>query len=112
MKWIIFLIFISAMASQSCNKPEVAEGTPKCVENKIVEFENIACAEAAIVKEYTFQEETVYTFDPGLCGADMTTEVVDCDCNNLGYLGGLIGNVQINGEDFSNADFVKTIWSN
>ena len=49
-------------------------------------------------------------FDPGTCGADMTSEVIDEDCNSLGYLGGIAGNVQISGTNFSEAVFIKVIW--
>lgn len=54
--------------------------------------------------------KTVYVFDQGPCGNDMTSEVVDSECKNLGYLGGITGNKEINGQDFSSAEFVKTIW--
>lgn len=55
---------------------------------------------------------TVYVFNIGnTCGADMSSDVIDAECNNLGYLGGFDGNWEINGEDFSNAIFVKTVWT-
>jgi len=40
----------------------------------------------------------------------MTSEVADSDCNSLGLLGGIAGNTIINGEEFSNAKFIKTTW--
>jgi hypothetical protein len=40
----------------------------------------------------------------------MTSEVYDSNCNSLGFLGGIAGNAKINGEEFSNATLVKTIW--
>jgi hypothetical protein len=40
----------------------------------------------------------------------MTSSVIDSDCNTLGYLGGLMGNKTINGENFRNADFKETVW--
>jgi len=39
-------------------------------------------------------------------------DVYDTDCNNLSFLGGIQGNSEINGKDFSKATFVKTIWKN
>lgn len=58
----------------------------------------------------TTQGKTVYVFDPGNCGADMTSEVIDSDCNSLGFLGGISGNFEINGGDFSDAIFQITTW--
>jgi len=40
----------------------------------------------------------------------MTAEVMSSDCVSLGFLGGFIGNTKINGEEFSSATFIKTIW--
>mgnify|MGYP000076591706 CR=1 FL=1 len=59
---------------------------------------------------YDFLGEKVYVFDPGTCGADMTSEVIDEDCNSLGFLGGIAGNVEINGANFSEAIARKIIW--
>lgn len=39
------------------------------------------------------------------------TKLFDSQCKSLGYLDGLIGNKIINGENFDNADFIKTVWS-
>lgn len=50
-------------------------------------------------------------FNPGnSCGADMTSEVIDSECNRLGFLDGESGITKINGEEFSHATFVKIIW--
>jgi hypothetical protein len=49
-------------------------------------------------------------FDPGTCGADMAAEVIDSECNSLGNLGGIAGNTEINGANFSNAILESTIW--
>jgi len=107
-KLSIVLLFASAIIS--CNKLDIAKGTPKCVENKIKDFNKSSTCNDAEVNEYTFQGNTVYTFEPGTCGADMTTEVISSDCNSLGYLGGISGNTKINGTEFSTATFIKTTW--
>ena len=113
MKKIIFLLFIplliSACHSASKTKPKSDESSA-CLKSKINAFSKTDCDKHPNVKEYTFQGKQVFVFDPGKCGADMTSEVMDKECKNLGYLGGFAGNVKINGEDFSNAVFVKTIW--
>jgi hypothetical protein len=100
-----------ALVLASCDKLDIEEGTPKCVENRIEDFKKSGmCCNDGSVNQYTFQGKTVYTFDPGTCGADMQSEVIDENCKTLGYLGGLLGNNYINGEHFSNATFVKRIW--
>ena len=108
-KAIILLIFV-IITLGGCNKLDIEKGTPKCVEGKIDNLNKIACDDGANVKEYTFQGKTVYVFYPGVCGADMTSEVIDSECNSLGLLGGISGNTKISGEEFSNAVFVKTTW--
>jgi hypothetical protein len=41
----------------------------------------------------------------------MASEVLNQDCESIGYLGGLIGNQIINGENFSSAHFEETVWT-
>ena len=82
----------------------------KCMINKVDDFKKTNCEKGVSVKEYLFQSKTVFVFDQGKCGADMTSEVIDEDCNSIGYLGGFAGNSKINGEEFSKATFVKTVW--
>lgn len=111
MKNYLFAMLFGALVLSSCNKLDIEKGTPKCIENKIKDFDkNQACQNGASVKKYTFQGKTVYVFDPGTCGADMAAEVIDSDCNSLGFLGGISGNTEINGENFSNAIFQSTTW--
>lgn len=105
------ILFILSIALLSCEKPDVPKGTPRCVVNKIRDFSKSSDCDGIRVDEYTFQGNTVYTFDPGNCGADMTTEVVNSDCKTLGYLGGISANTMINGEDFTKATYIKKTWS-
>lgn len=86
------------------------QNTPACIVKKIEQFSKESCPKGPNVKEYTFQGKTVFVFDQGSCGNDMTSEVLDANCNSLGYLGGFTGNVKINGEDFSNALLIRTVW--
>ncbi|PCJ28860.1 MAG: hypothetical protein COA97_00550 [Flavobacteriales bacterium] len=109
-KIIIILVF-TFIGFSSCQKLEIEKDTPKCIENLINDFDKEQTCESGVsVKKYTFQEKTVYVFDPGTCGADMTSTVIDFDCNSLGFLGGISGNTEINGENFSNATFESTTW--
>lgn len=100
-----------AIVVSSCDNFNIDPNTPECIISKITDFDKqITCEDGVNVKEYTFQEKAVYVFNPGTCGADMTSEVVSADCISLGFLGGITGNTIINGEDFSNAVFQKLIW--
>jgi len=105
------ILLLLAIAIISCNKLDIEKDTPKCVKTKIKEFNKSSTCDNAKVEEYTFQENTVFTFDPGNCGADMATEVISSDCNSIGFLGGIAGNTKINDVEFSNAIFIKTIWT-
>ena|ERR1700741_4648999 len=107
---IIILLILSALSLSGCRKDGIAKGTPNCVEDRIKDFKNTGCDKGVNVKEYSFQGKRVYVFNPGSCGADMTSEVIDSDCTTLGYLGGITGNTKINGDDFANAAFVKITW--
>lgn len=103
------LIVLAAVAFTSCRKKQ-CDGSPShCIQKKVKEFKQDQSCHDAGVTEYEFQDEKVYVFSPGTCGADMSSMVMDCDCNELGYLGGITGNNTINGESFSNAVFVKNL---
>lgn len=102
-----FLISI-LLSVVSCR--HYSKDLPGCVKDKITSFDDDSACNDIHVDQYTFQQQTVYVFEPGTCGADMTSEVIDGNCKTLGYLGGFAGNTKINGEEFSNAEFVKTVW--
>ncbi len=108
MRTLLFVALLIAFVG--CRKNDIARGTPQCIEDKIQEFSRSSSCDDVLVKEYKFQGKAVYAFEPGTCGADMTTEVLDSDCKTLGHLGGFAGNTKINGEDFSSAKFVRVTW--
>ena len=93
---------------------DIEPGTPGCIQEKIKEFSKnqISCDRSKTVSNYSFQDEIVYVFDQRSCGSDMTAEVFDSNCNYLGFLGGIAGISEINGEEFSNATFKGVIWKN
>lgn len=111
---ILLIIILMLMISfTACKKIDVEKNTPTCVENLIQDFDKEQTCDTDVnVKKYTFQGTTVYVFDPGTCGADMTSEVIDFECNSIGFLGGFSGNTVINGEDFSNATLESITWEN
>lgn len=110
MKRYISFLFITTLFVASCEKIEIADGTPICIQEKIKSFEKSAGCDNAKVDEYEFQSETMYVFDPGTCGADMSAGVMNAKCVSKGYLGGITGNTKINGESFSNAKYIRTVW--
>ncbi len=107
---LCFSVVITACFPEEYQKREVY--IKACVDQKIVAFDNQKmCPDTGDVKEYLFQGKQIYVFNPGDCGADMTSEVIDSQCNTLGFLGSITGNTKINNEDFSNAVYVRTIWA-
>jgi hypothetical protein len=107
------LSIIAVLALTGCEKIEIEKDVPGCVQDKIKAFskKELTCNTGAKVSEYTFQNQTVYLFDPGVCRTDQSSEVIDSDCNSLGTVGGWSGG-QINGEEFSKAVFVRKVWGN
>lgn len=107
----LYFLSIAALALSACDKPDIASNTSKCIEQKIEAFEKAsACKEGASVAEYFFQEKLVYVFNPGGCIADGSSQVMDADCNSLGYLGGFGGNTNVFGASFAKAEFKRTVW--
>ena len=110
MKKIHLFVFALVLFSISCEK---IEDCPDCVKNKVKEFakKNICTDGTASVGEYIFQDQYVYVFSDGTCGADMGAAVYTNECVYLGFLGGLAGNLTINGVVFyDSAIFQKEIW--
>ncbi|RYD59018.1 MAG: hypothetical protein EOP56_01955 [Sphingobacteriales bacterium] len=93
-----------------CHKVDVKTGTPKCIAKQIKAEDSKHTGVGAKVIKYKFQGKDVYVLD--LCHKcpDAGSEVLDSDCKSLGSLGGMIGNCLINGEDFSKAEMIETVW--
>ena len=110
LKKVIWCILFIVLIQTSCYNRKLHRDTPMCLDEQIKKFKKTCCANGANVKLYLFNKQSVYVFNPGNCGADMSSQVYDEKCNTLGHLGGFIGNTKINGEDFSKAEFVKIVW--
>ncbi|HAB35778.1 MAG TPA: hypothetical protein DCE58_04165 [Cryomorphaceae bacterium] len=107
-----FSISCLCMAFLSGCAPRLSSG-PKCLPDALTAFQTWCCASGAHLDKYSFQGQPVYLFEPGTCGADMPTYVLDQHCDTLGFLGGFAGFTQIQGIDFaSNASFQGSIWKN
>ncbi|MBL7932128.1 MAG: hypothetical protein JNL60_09500 [Bacteroidia bacterium] len=103
-----FALFFLLSRVTFCH-PKLNENMNDCLKAKIDEFSKESCNKA-VVKEYEFQQKKVYLFDQSACGNDMAANVYDDQCKKLGFIGGFTGNVNINGEDFSNAKLLRTVW--
>ncbi len=110
MKNIIYFLLSLSFLVYSC-KDFKYKNISDCIHDEINLFKNnLSCEQGSAVGEYRFQEQLVYVFTEGNCGADFAAEVKDSECNSLGFLSGISGNTIINNEDFSNATFLQIIW--
>src|SRR5687768_5402631 len=99
---LILIPLFTIIAITGCVKSDIAPGTPECLVKKTKDLNKQSpCDDGAAVQEYKFQGKIVYTLFTGDCIADSGAEVIDSDCNHLGYLGGLAGGTKINGVEFS-----------
>ena len=109
------LIWTVLVVLMSCEKIDLQEETSNCIERKIIEFkaDESNCKTGKKVHRYVFQDEYVYVFSPGSCGADMMANVYNEDCVLICSLGGIAGNTTCNEEEFStNATDETLIWEN
>ncbi|GGG35986.1 DUF6970 domain-containing protein [Hymenobacter glacieicola] len=111
MKKALGTMLAATFSLVACDEIDMEKDTPSCIRQKTINLErDTPCEEGAYVKQYLFQGRIVYVFAPGNCIADGSAEVLDEECNRLGSLGGFVGNTRINGQEFSTAEFKRTIW--
>ena len=101
-------LFIAGIAV-SCEDEGLAPNLPKCIHTSLIAYQP-ACSDGVTVDEYYFQQQLVYVYDNSSCCCDYGSPVLSTSCDTLGHLGGFSGNSTINGEDFSNAVFQRTVW--
>jgi hypothetical protein len=120
MKVLHFIIISTILFSCSEKETEplevqLTEELSECMEEKMVAFEEngLICESGAVIAQYNYQDSLVYLFSPGICIADGMTEVTNNRCEAIGFLGGIDGSSEVNGEEFwSNSEFVENIWEN
>ncbi len=111
MKNFIILFLFVFLFPISCNKLKIADGTPSCIKTEIKKFsKSHGTCPSAHVDEMEFQSSTVYVFDDGGCMADGGSTIYDKNALMIGSLGGFTGNTKVNGQEFSSATFIKTVW--
>ena len=109
MKKLILYSIALILILSSCKEDDLY---PSCLDGMIEDASTGLCDQGASVVEFLFQGNTVYVLNQGDCLNDGCSIVVDSDCNDLGCLGGIIGNEQINGESFGSAEFIQIVWEN
>ena len=113
LKQIGIVLILPAIMLASCKKIDLPDGTPKCVKKKIKKLRKDDCPSVETVYQYSFQGQTVYVFNPKNCGADLTSEVINDNCETVCWLGGNTGSTTCNGVDFyKEASGEKLLWEN
>ena len=107
MKTSILAFLLLAMAA--CTDSE-----PDCIEKRISEFkETQADCPRARIEKFLFNGLTLYGFTDGQCIADGGTSLVDEDCNNYCFIGGIAALTDCKGIPFAeNAELVEVLWDN
>ncbi|MBI5915552.1 MAG: hypothetical protein HY842_09260 [Bacteroidetes bacterium] len=90
MKKLIFSIFAISIFF-ACNKLDLPEGTPDCIEKEICEFKSSYddCM-GMKVSRFDTQVGVVYYFDYSSCGGEAYADVYDENCNQICSLGGIV----------------------
>ncbi len=105
-KTTLLALFCSTILLVACKK-EVTYSA--CIEAEITKFKTNDSAGS--IEEYTFNGKTVFSFSQGQNIADGGATVLDADCKQICFLGGIAGFTTCEGIDFAkNAKLVKTIW--
>ena len=109
MKKLTIIVILLTSLFFRCEK--IDKDAPHCIEDKIRNFAKSNSCETASVGQWTFQGGNVYVFSEGSCGADGGAAVYNESCEQIGYLGGIAGNMTINNVRFYEvAVFNKIIW--
>lgn len=103
-------MIVIAMLLNSCRRDVLNDPIPQCMRSRIAQFASQDLCDGSDIKLYSFQGRMVYVFNAQSCYADGASEVVSEDCEGLGILGGIAGNMTIQGEAFSNAEFIRVVW--
>jgi len=105
---LIGMVFMVILMAFQCQKYSHSP----CINQKIVQFKTECCNSGANVREYWFQSQSVFVFNPGNCGGDLPSYVLNETCDTLGFLGGITGNQSINGISFGLAEEKGILWEN
>jgi hypothetical protein len=103
-------VFLSCLALLTGGCEKIYD-CPDCIHDRVKEFAKHRVCNDASVAEFLFQGEYVNVSSDGTCGADMGAAVYNENCEYMGFLGGIAGNLDINGVKFHDfAVFQRIIW--
>jgi hypothetical protein len=106
------ILSLTVLASLTACEKELDTAVPDCIQERLKTFDEMEACSHASVNRYTFQDQLVYVFDRGDCSEMDSMEVRSESCNLLGYLGGYLNNVDINGVIFyGEAKHDAVIWA-
>ena len=111
-----FLLLLPLIGS-GCKQDSIPNATPtdipEVIKEKVDAFkkQSFFCSDASIV-EFRFQNAKVYGFSDGTCTSEPSSGIYDVNGKALCTLGGLSGATTCNGEPFSKATALRTIWKN
>ena len=108
----VFLLFLTLIVTD-CRHDSIPTDVPEPIKVKVNVFRKQAflCSDAS-VEEFLFQKAKVYGFSEGTCTSEPSSGIFDANGNPLCTLGGLVGATTCNGEPFSKATLLRTIWKN
>lgn len=104
------IAIILAFVLYSCKKNDIEPNLSNCIQKRIKEFSKNPICNNSKVDEYLFNDTYVYVFEHGNCGNDLNALVLGSDCSELGFLGGISGNMIIQGTSFDKAKLIRTVW--
>ncbi len=108
-----FLLCIIGSALQGCQKTKIPKDVPPCIKQKLKQLKKSSCSFEGKTKmlEYRFQNQPVFVIYGNSCFMQYSTDVFDDACNVIGKIPLMHPTeAPVNGEDFSNAILVRTVW--
>lgn len=108
--WNLLLLLL--LIGSGCKQDSIPNDIPEVIKQKVDAFKKRSLCSDASVVEFLFQNAKVYSFSDGTCTSEPSSGIYDVNGKVLCTLGGLIGATTCNGEPFSKATVLRTIWQN
>ena len=84
---------------------------PSCLTPIISDLTAHHCDSTAHISKYRLKGDILFVIDPGRCWDHQAYDVLNSDCEVIGFLQGFSGNSMINGVDFyEQAKLISVIW--
>jgi len=109
-KLVLLLVVVTTLPGVMGCKKKLSD-VPCCIDSKIEQFKNNPHSITTQVDEYFYQGKNVYLLTDGSIILDGGFTVLDANCNQLCFLGGIGGFTMCNGDNFfEKATFKRTLW--